>query len=526
MATDASDSDMERTQVLVVGAGPVGLVMAHLLGAAGVETLLIEANDDTVPTPRATSLDGESLRTLQSAGLAGAVTPDLIEGFVSKYYSGDGTFLFATDLTARPFGFCMQNAFDQPRLERTLLDKLEHRSCVTARFSTRLLDLSQDEHGVTAHIQDPDGDVHHMRADYLIGCDGGRSEVRRGIGAIMEGDRLPQKWLVIDTVSTRDEHLPDCRFFCDPERPAMTLKRPHGERRWEWMLMPGETEADLLDLDRIRALLSEHVDPAGIEIYRKQIYGFSAVVADRFADRRVFLAGDAAHMTPPFAGLGLNSGIRDARNLAWKLAAVLQQRLPAALLDTYHGERHDPARALVDTAVSLGDRIQPTNPEDAADRDAFFAAINADPAKAAHYAATSAAGMREAVMDEGWFDADTGGWMPWQPELEGHADAQRLDDLLGAGFAALVCGDMAIPAEVLVHPLWRALAPTMVELGPLLPLGLGADALGPRINIAAPSILLLRPDRFVLTRLDGDGATDLQRLNTLATAVGLGVCRT
>ena len=198
-----------------------------------------------------------------------------------------------------------------------------------------------------------------MRADYLVGCDGGRSETRHAIGAVMEGDRLPQKWLVVDTVAARDEDLPTCRFFCDPQRPAMTLKRPHGERRWEWMLMPGETDEELLDDDRIRALLAEHTDPAGIDVYRKCVYGFSAVVADRFSAGRVFLAGDAAHMTPPFAGQGLNSGVRDARNLSWKLSAVLAGRLPASLLDSYQVERHDPARMLVDMAMGSAGRSSP-----------------------------------------------------------------------------------------------------------------------------------------------------------------------
>ena len=494
----------ERTAVVVVGAGPVGLVLAHLLGTDGTDTLLIERNPGCVPEPRAIGIDGESLRTLQAAGVVDAVLPDLMEGFVSEYVSGDGTFLFRTDLTERPFGFCMQNAFDQPRLERTLLATLADKPSVTVRHETELLSFEQDEDGVDVRLRAADGTEHAVRADYLVGCDGGRSEIRKAIGAVMEGDRLPQKWLVIDTVASVEDDLPTCRFFCDPARPAMTLKRPHGERRWEWMLMPGETDEALLDDDRIAALLAEHTDPSGVEVYRKCVYGFSAVVADRFADRRVFLAGDAAHMTPPFAGQGLNSGFRDARNLSWKLSAVIAGRLPPSLLGTYHAERHDPARMLVDLAVGLGDRIQPTDAAVAAERDATFAAINADAGKAAEFSANSNAALRESRLPEGWFDPATGGFMPWQPALPGADGPGRLDDALGTGFAALCYGGASVPQAARAHPLWQALDPVVVDLGAL---GLEPEALAPDLDGIEPGVLLLRPDRFVLARLPaGDDA--------------------
>ena len=105
-----------------------------------------------------------------------------------------------------------------------------------------------------------------------------------------------------------------------------------------------ETDEEMLDDERIDELLAEHTDPDKVEVYRKCVYSFSAVVAERFSDGRVFLAGDAAHMTPPFAGQGLNAGIRDVRNLSWKLARVLDGTLPPALLDTYDLERREAAR--------------------------------------------------------------------------------------------------------------------------------------------------------------------------------------
>ncbi len=494
-----------RTQVLIVGAGPVGLSLAKLLGVEGIGTLLVERNPGCVPEPRAIGLDGESMRTYQAAGVAAAVAADMNEGFVSEYVSGDGTLLFRTDLRDRPFGFCMQNAFDQPRLERTLLEHLVREPSVVVRHGTTLLDFNQDASGVTARLGNAAG-TEVVRADYLVACDGGRSSVRAALDIPMHGDRLPQKWLVIDTVEVGDHDLPECRFFCDPARPAMTLRRPYGERRWEWMLMPGETEEALLDDARIRRLLAAHTDPDRVRVYRKCVYGFSAVVAERFRSGRVFLAGDAAHMTPPFAGQGLNSGVRDARNLAWKLAWVLDGRLPARLLDSYDTERREHARRMVNLAVSLGERIQPIDPAAAAERDAYFAAINADDAARRKYDEQSGRELRDVRLAGGWFDAGAfGGRMIRQPTL---ADGILLDDRLGPDFAALCTGGARPAASMVNHPLWQQLSPQRVDVDALR---LHAHDLLPDLP-DEPAILLLRPDRIAMARLvDGD-AERLDRL--------------
>ena len=343
-----------RTSVLIVGAGPVGLTLANLLGSEGVATVLVERNPGCVPEPRAVALDGESLRTLQAVGLADTVLGNIRQGFVADYINGDGVQLFTTDLTARPYGFCLQNTFDQPTLERQLLRGLSRFPCVTVSHLTELLRFEQDSDSVTAVLRDSTGIEQRLRADFMVGCDGGRSSVRHGLGIAMTGERLPQKWLVIDTVDTHLGDEPACRFYCDPRRPAMTIIRPGAERRWEWMLVGDERGEDMLEDGRIRELLAQHTDPASVEVYRKCVYSFSAVVAERFSEGRIFLAGDAAHMTPPFAGQGLNAGIRDVRNLSWKLARVLGGSLPTGLLSTYDLERREAAKAMVDIGCAGG----------------------------------------------------------------------------------------------------------------------------------------------------------------------------
>ena len=482
-----------QTQVIIIGAGPTGLTLANLLGGEGIRTLLVERNPGCVPEPRAIALDGESLRTIQAAGLADTVLPDIKQGFVADYVNGEGIHLYTMDTTPRPYGFCLQNSFDQPTLERHLLAGLGRFDCVSVHHETELEAFEQDGGCVRATLRDVDGQTVEVAADYLVGCDGGRSAVRQSLGIGMQGDRLPQKWLVIDTV---DHHLtdePECRFFCDPARPAMTLLRPGGERRWEWMLMEGETDEEMLDDDRIAELLAPHTVPGEVEVYRKCVYGFSAVVAESFSAGRVFLAGDAAHMTPPFAGQGLNAGVRDVRNLSWKLAAVLQGSLSPSLLDTYNIERHDAAREVVDLAVALGDQIQPTDSAVAAERDAMFAELNKDPAQAAAFGRDMIAPLFDIRLGSGWFGSDelAGRLLP-QPSVSSDRGEVLLDDALAAGFVALL-GPGAEPGETLTsHPLWQALSPSVYPM---------PDALRSFTGDMQGKALLIRPDRFVLAAL-------------------------
>lgn len=503
------------TSVLIVGAGPVGLTLANLLGSEGVATLLVERNPGCVPEPRAVALDGESLRTLQAAGLADTVLGDIRQGFVADYINGDGVLLFSTDLTARPYGFCLQNSFDQPTLERQLLAGLSRFPCVSVRHNTELTRFEQDADGVTAVLREGNGGELTTRAAYMVGCDGGRSSVRQGLGIAMAGDRLPQQWLVIDTVDTHLGEEPACRFYCDPRRPAMTIIRPGAERRWEWMLVGDERSEDLLEDARIRELLAAHTDPDKVGVYRKCVYSFSAVVAERFSKGRVFLAGDAAHMTPPFAGQGLNAGIRDVRNLSWKLAQVLAGTLPVDLLATYDLERREAAKAIVDLAVALGDQIQPTDPVAAAARDAMFAGLNTDPAAAAGFGADAVAPLSDVRLPRGWFMADgSGGRMLPQPRVTGAGGEVLLDELLGPGFTALVPAAAAVPSDVRSHRLWQAMAPTLLHPGDC-----GGDlSLAGFLQGDEPAITLVRPDRFVLARIPlATGATAV--LDTLGAAL-------
>lgn len=294
------------TSVVICGAGPVGLVLAHLLALDGVDTVVIEKLASTMTEPRAIALDGESLRTLQKVGLLEGFRDELLEGVVADYVNGEGKVLFTAGRSAfRPYGYEMTSSFDQPALDRYLAQQLQERdSSVQLLFSHTLVEFSQSEAGVAVSCLDRDGEPLSIEADFLVGCDGGRSTVRSQLGIAMSGESNPQPWLVIDTVDPSLGDEMQCRFFCDPARPGMTIRKRRGERRWEWMLMPGEDREALLRDDTIASLIAPYTDVDRVQVYRKKIYDFHALIAERWQEGRIFIAGDAAHMTPPLCRPG------------------------------------------------------------------------------------------------------------------------------------------------------------------------------------------------------------------------------
>lgn len=344
--------------VIVAGAGPVGLTLANLLGGYGVRTLLVERNAELEGEPRAVTLDDESLRTMQGAGLIDEVLRDVVLGYGVQYFGWNGRPLAAIQPTREEYGYPKRNAFRQPVLVRTLHQGLARFPHVEVRLGQELVALEQDASAVRCTLKGTNG-PRVATARWLVACDGGRSPIREMCGIRLEGDTYPERWLIID-LAERTVPLRHTRTYCDPRRPAIRLPGPHGAVRYEFMLRPGDHDEDVLDERTFRRWIADRVpEDAELPLVRKAIYGFHARLASRWKQGRVLLAGDAAHLTPPFAGQGLNSGIRDAANLAWKLAAVTRWDSGPDLLDSYEPERRPHAAALIRMALRIGSFMQP-----------------------------------------------------------------------------------------------------------------------------------------------------------------------
>jgi 3-(3-hydroxy-phenyl)propionate hydroxylase len=370
--------------VIVSGAGPTGLTFACLLARYGVDVLVIERNPHTVQEPRAVSIDDESLRTMQAVGVINELVPNLVLGYGSEYFSPGGRRFLKVKPTTLEYGYPRRNAFRQPVLEQILRDHLERLNNATAWFEAELVEFSQSPEAVTVQVR-RDGEIADLSCDYLIGCDGSRSLVRQSLGIDMHGSTFRERWLILDLEETTDPTR-DTKVYCNPAQPCLSLPGPNGTRRFEFMLHDGEQDVDVLAPDHVAGLLRLYGTDDKAVLRRKVVYTFHARMADRWRAGRVFLAGDAAHLMPPFAGQGMNSGVRDAHNLAWKLAAAVSGRLGPALLDTYEAERRDHAAEMIQLAVRMGHVMMPRSRLQAFAVRTFFRALALYPAARSYFA--------------------------------------------------------------------------------------------------------------------------------------------
>lgn len=494
--------------VAIVGGGPTGLTLANLLGVYGVECLVLERNAATVHEPRAVSIDDESLRTMQAAGLAAEVLSQTVAGYGSHYFSAAGRCFAKVQPTEEPFGFPRRNAFRQPILERQLRDALARFPHVTALFEHELMSFTQTPDKVSLRVRNAEGE-HDVTCDYLIACDGASSPVRKTLGIGMSGSTFRERWLIVD-LENSPSASPHTKVYSNPKRPCIALPGPDNTRRYEFMLHDHETDEELLAPDMIAHLMQTHEAAPQSRIVRTTVYTFHARLAEQWSKGRVFLAGDAAHLTPPFAGQGMNSGLRDANNLAWKLAAVAHGQLGPKLLASYEPERRDHAWAMIAFALNIGRVLAPPNALAAWAIENMFRALSLVP-KARDYIAQMkfkppprfAQGF---IVPDGTGARHTlvGRLFP-QPRIGG----DLLDDLLGDGFSLVVRSPRAGETmNKLIGEPWSKLNARCVELPP--------DAAEARLAQYNDHVFLLRPDRYVAACIPVDdlakGAASVEKM--------------
>lgn len=466
--------------VLVIGAGPTGLVTAHLLASYGVKTLLVDALPVPQDIPRAVTIDDEALRTLDACGQLEAVLPHLRAGQGARYFLENQVPFAEVGPGPTEYGWPKRSCFHQPDLEHVLIGTLAEQPAVTFVRRVRVAAISQTHELVTIGLETATG-RHELTASVVIAADGARSTVRSSLGFALEGDTYPQDWIVLDLARDADDE-PVSKFHCDPARPWVSIPTTFGGRRYEFMLLPGERGEDMLRLDVLRKLLAPIRRLPEEDIMRAAIYTFHARVAERFGQGRIWLAGDAAHLTPPFAGQGMNAGIRDAHNIAWKAAMVARHEAPAAILTSYEAERKEPARAMIQLAVAMGEIIMAVGEQQIRMRDALFAGLQRFPA------------ARDWLLQ-----------MKFKPKPR-YDQGLFLDLHSPDQVPASLVGEM-LPNPVIVGPGWRQVRLDQ-ELGNwFTEIGLGASlpwpADGPDRAALRPlrahrdQCLLVRPDRYV-----------------------------
>jgi 3-(3-hydroxy-phenyl)propionate hydroxylase len=359
--------------VAIVGYGPAGAVAAGLLGQAGLSVYVCDRLKGTYEIPRAISLDHEVLRLFQQLGVVDAVLRHCEPFTPSEYFGVDGQLIRRMTMVSPPYpqGYTPSNVFTQPAVERVLRERVAQMANVTVEEGVECTALAQDADGVTLDVG------RAIRARWAIAADGGASTLRTMLGIELEDLDFDEPWLVVDVmVNERGlAKLPRTSVqYCEPERPCTLVIGPGNHRRWEISLKPGEDPGQFATPEGTWRLLSRWLTPDDGTLWRQASYRFHALVAQRWRVGRAFVAGDAAHMQPPFLGQGMCQGVRDVANLAWKLDAVIKGNVQASaaerLLDSYGIERQAHVRELTTRLKAVGAVICERDVAKARERDA------------------------------------------------------------------------------------------------------------------------------------------------------------
>ena len=476
-------ADSHDCEVLIVGAGPVGVTLAVQLALAGVRVIVADRAPEIYPLPRAAHIDHEIVRVFQSLGIAEEIMATSRQAGRYDFLTADRQLLmrFEMDAARTPSGWPASNMIHQPSIEAALRRRLAQLPAARLETGWTFETYEETPDGVSAVFATPQG-RQTVTARYLAGCDGASSAVREACGAKFVDLQFDEPWLVVDALVQDASRLPDINLqICDPVRPTTCVLMGEGRHRWEFMLNPGESAAEVQTDAFIWALLAPWNVEGAVTLERRAVYRFHALVADRWRVGPVLLAGDAAHQMPPFAGQGLCSGVRDAANLPWKLAAILRGEAGAALLDAYQPEREPNVRAIIDMALLMGKTVCITDPVAAAERDRAMLAQRAagkGPGGAVGYPPISAGCILAGSPAAGEFFPQ-----PWSSA----APPERLDDRLGPGPWLIT----RTPADLRDTPLRQACLgdPDMAPFA--------ADLTGWMDRRGVGDAILIRPDRYV-----------------------------
>ena len=443
--------------VVIIGYGPSGVTAANTLASRGVSAIAFERDIDIYPRARAVTVNDWTMRIFQDLGLDAELLPVLDPQRALRWVTYDGTELMRVSFTPSTLGTVEGTRFYnmyQPALEPILRAGGERfPELLEVRYGWEVLSTEQDADGVTVTARNlATGEERKTRARYALACDGGSSPTRHALGIELLGDTLQVTWIVIDCKVKR--WWPDrdyLTFWSDKRRPVVDIPLPLGNHRWEIPLREGESPADFATEDQVWPLLEDlGVSHEDVDIYQHAFYQHHERMGERWRDRRIFLVGDAGHLMPPWAGAGMQSGMRDAYDISWKLARVLDHTAPEAILDSYETERRPNVDFYTNLAIGLGKIIK----QELSDEE--LAAATAPPPPGVEVPDPPL--IAPPVLEAGWLRGPVGegsivGRIAPQPKVEtANGWMLRLDDALGRDYVLL--GDGVDPRTLLSDAEW------------------------------------------------------------------------
>ena len=348
--------------IVIVGLGPVGGTLANLLGLNGLSVLVLEREASLYNLPRAVHFDDEIMRVFNTIGIANKISKKLIINKGTKFLDEKEKLILDWPRPKKitENGFYPSYRFHQPDLERSLRLKLKKIENIDIKQNSTVERITNKDDFVEVGYLDTNTNKKYItNTKYVVGCDGGRSFVREHINSKMEDLGFRQKWVVIDVILKSNKiHLPYRTIqYCNSDRPATYCRNVGKRRRWEVALKENENYENFFKEENLWNFLNKWVTKDEVDIERKTIYTFQSAIAKKWRHGRIFLAGDAAHLTPPFMGQGMCAGIRDVSNLAWKLALSCKNGHNQKLLDSYQTERSPNVRDYINTTMKMGELL-------------------------------------------------------------------------------------------------------------------------------------------------------------------------
>ncbi|MFV0643583.1 MAG: bifunctional 3-(3-hydroxy-phenyl)propionate/3-hydroxycinnamic acid hydroxylase [Sphingomonadaceae bacterium] len=512
----------ESYDIVIVGMGPVGATLGCLCARSGMTVAIVDREMTIFDKPRAIVLDHEALRVLQFCGIDRAFFDTVTPHTGTDFIGVEGQIIKLFDPKTPPFelGWPPNVMFIQPELEEALARAMDQCPTLTALRGIDIKEVAQDAEGAIVTGLDHDGAEMTLRASWVVGADGANSMVRETAGLAMAGMDFAEWWVVLDAWLTGEIELPKkTTQYCQPRRPATYVVGPRNLRRWEIKLLPGEDPAKFRDEACVHELLSTFADLNALSIWRSAVYRFSAAVADGWRNGRLLIAGDAAHTTPPFLAQGLCAGIRDAGNLAWKLAQVVQRDVDPSLLDTYEAERKPHVAQIIRYAKEFGLIIGELDPVAAAERDILLGEqlrSGAVPTERQAFVPRLQGGLLDSR-------SEAAGDLFVQPRVRGEDGAELLmDDLLPPDFLIISPDPSLLELEPDSAEAWETIGGRRIVVGARPP-PQGAYSMDDRDGMIEgwlarndASAVIIRPDRYVY-----GAANDITEIRRMVTHIAL-----